>query len=368
MASISMIHGIFSIKLKLFDIFVLSYIFFSSAVFFSHSYLYNSYSLSYYQLTLTLSIQFIVMLILWFYSVKSPHDFVKYTNALVKLVLLICILVGVTLGLLLMVDINRVFDFYTKLTELQVLVNPFQTSDEGIALRFSGIFKSALNFGLLTSFCLFLLLGGRYNFRGKRVITVVLLLLLASTINRNAWLTFIFIGSVIFFVRIGVRKEYILWSIFSGSIFVILILLLFLNSVNTIEKSDSIIFKVSTLYSRIEIWSYWLSTLNFASALHGHGVVAGIGEKHLLIDNGFLYLVLNSGLVSMSILIICIFLLLKNAACLRGSDSDLAFFLVMGLPFTMILNNVVLDPMLMHLMFFYPVALLNKELMNEKYA
>ena len=230
MVSISMIHGIFSIKLKIFDIFVLSYIFFSSAVFFGHSYLYNSYSLSYYQLTLTLCIQFIVMLILWFYSAKSPHDFVKYTNSLVKLVLLICILVGVTLGLLLMVDINRVFDFYTKLTELQVLVNPFQTSDEGIALRFSGIFKSALNFGLLTSFCLFLLLGGRYNFRGKRVITFVLLLLLASTINRNAWLTFIFIGSVIFFVRIGVRKEYVLWSIFLGSIFVILILLLILNS------------------------------------------------------------------------------------------------------------------------------------------
>ena len=47
-----------------------------------------------------------------------------------------------------MVDLNLVFQFYGDLLDLGIIVNPFQTSDEAIAVRYSGIFNSALNFGM----------------------------------------------------------------------------------------------------------------------------------------------------------------------------------------------------------------------------
>ena len=100
--------------------------------------------------------------------------------------------------------------------------------------------------------------------------------------------------------------------------------------------------------------------------LYGHGVIAGMGEDHLYIDNGYIFMIVNSGIFSLAILLLCVFQLTHTAAKRKGTNSDLAFFLLLGLPVAMVFNNVVLDPMLMLLFFFYPIALIKKEAFNVK--
>ena len=75
-------------------------------------------------------------------------------------------------------------------------------------------------------------------------------------------------------------------------------------------------------------------------------------------------MIVNSGIFSLAILMLCVFQLTLTAARRRGPGSDLAFFLLLGLPVAMVFNNVVLDPMLMLLFFFYPIALIKKEVFN----
>ena len=89
-----------------------------------------------------------------------------------------------------------------------------------------------------------------------------------------------------------------------------------------------------------------------ASLFYGHGVIAGMGKEHLYIDNGYVFLMVNSGFFSLIFLLVSVYQMTVIGAKLRGPDSDLAFFLLLGLPVAMVFNNIVLDPLLMLLFFF----------------
>lgn len=354
----AILQGFRSIKIIRFDVFLLTYILYSSLVTSAHSLLYNPYALTSYQILVVFSFQCLTMLLLWYFSTKSPAAFVKVTNFVVRLALSGCILFGAILLTLVIVDLDLVFRFYGNLLELGIIVNPFQTSDDAIAVRYSGIFYSALNFGLFIVFSIILLFGDDTKVSKRKAVLFVLLLLLVSSFNRNAFITLAYVGGAYFLFKVGMKKNIVFPTMLFGLCFIVISLAFIVNLDGEIDQNNSFILSAHSLYSRLEIWSYWLNSLNIESFLYGYGVIAGMGEEHLYIDNGYIFMIVNSGIFSMGFLLLCVFQLTFTAAKRSGPDADLAFFLLLGLPVAMVFNNIVLDPMLMLLFFFYPIALI----------
>ena len=360
------LQGFRSLKFTRFDVLLLTYIFYSSMVTAAHSLLYNPYALTSYQIVIVFAFQCLTMLLLWYFSTNSPAVFVKVTNFVARLALLGCVLFGAILLTFVIVDLDLVFRFYGNLLELGIIVNPFQTSDESIAVRYSGIFYSALNFGMFIFFSIVLLLSKGIKGSRQKVAFFVLLLFLASSFNRNAFITFLYVSVAVFLVRAGFKKSIVFPAMLFGLSFIVIFLVFIVNLNGEIDQSNSFILSAHSLYSRFEIWAYWFNSLDIKAVLYGHGVIAGMGEDHLYIDNGYIFMIVNSGVFSLAILLLCVFQLTLTAAKRKGTNSDLAFFLLLGLPVAMVFNNVVLDPMLMLLFFFYPIALLKKEAFNGK--
>ena len=362
---IALLQGLSKVKLSIFDLTVVMYILYSSAVTLSHTIIYNPYSLTSYQVLVVLAFQLVSMLLLWFYALKDPDLLIGVTKLVAKYALICCVALASCLLVFVFVDLNLVFQFYSELMDLGVIVNPFQTSDDAIAVRFSGIFYSALNFGLFVVFCLIVVLGDNTNRHKGLVMFLVLVLLLLSSFNRNAMITFGFSSMAIILWRLGLQKVYVLMLMYLGLALIVGILIFIVNMESSIDRSDSFVLSAHSLYSRLEIWGYWLGTLDFRSLIYGHGVIAGMGDDHLYIDNGYVFLVVNSGIVSLLFLVYQMLHLAGKGAQLTSCGADVAFFLILGLPVAMIFNNVVLDPMLMLLFFFYPMALLNKAQIEE---
>lgn len=362
----AILQGFRSIKIVRFDVFLLTYILYSSMVTSAHSLLYNPYALTSYQIVVVFSFQCLTMLLLWYFSTKSPAVFVKVTNFVVKLALLGCVLFGGILLTLVLLDLDLVFRFYGNLLELGIIVNPFQTSDDAIAVRYSGIFYSALNFGLFIVFSIVLLLCEDIKDSKRKAALLVLLLLLASSFNRNAFITFVYVGGALLLFKAGMKKNIVFPAMLFGLCFIVIFLVFIVNLNGEFDQNNSFILSAHSLYSRFEIWSYWFNSLNIESVLYGYGVIAGMGEEHLYIDNGYIFMIVNSGIFSLAFLLLCVFQLTLIAAKRKGSGADLAFFLLLGLPVAMVFNNIVLDPMLMLLFFFYPIALIKDEASNGR--
>ena len=357
---IAILQGLSAVKLSIFDLTVVMYIVYSSLVTLSHSIIYNPYSMTSYQVFVVLAFQLVAMLLLWFYALKAPDILIGVTKLVAKYALICCVALASSLLIFVIVDLNLVFQFYSGLMDLGVIVNPFQASDDAIAVRFSGIFYSALNFGLFVVFCLIVVLGDNRSGHKSLVTLLVLVLLLLSSFNRNAMLTFGYCSTAIIFWRLGLHKVYVFMLMNLGLALIFGLLIFVVNMESSIDRSNSLVLSAHSLYSRFEIWGYWLGTLDFRSLIYGHGVIAGMGEDHLYIDNGYVFLVVNSGIISLMFVMYQMLHLAGKGAHLRGAEADVSFFLILGLPVAMIFNNVVLDPMLMLLFFFYPMALLKK--------
>jgi hypothetical protein len=361
---VAILQGFRALKFIQFDVLLLTYIFYSSMVTSAHLLLNNPYALTSYQIVVVFSFQCLTMLLLWYFSTKSPVVFVKVTNFVVRLAFLGCILFGAILLTLVIVDLDLVFRFYGNLLELGIIVNPFQTSDDAIAVRYSGIFYSALNFGLFIVFSIILLFCGDAKVSHRKFVLIVLLLLLASSFNRNAFITLAYVGGAFFLFKVGMKKNLVFPTMVFGLCFIVMSLAFIVNLEGEIDQNDSFILSAHSLYSRFEIWSYWFNFLNIESVLYGYGVIAGMGQEHLYIDNGYIFMIVNSGIFSLAFLLLCVFHLTFTAAKREGPDADLAFFLLLGLPVAMVFNNIVLDPMLMLLFFFYPLALIRGKASN----
>ena len=119
---VAILQSFRALKVVQFDILLLAYIFYSSMVTSAHLLLHNPYSLTSYQIVVVFSFQCLTMLLLWYFSTKSPAAFVTATNSAAKLALLGCILFAAIL-LLVIVDLDLVFRFYGNLLELGIIVN-----------------------------------------------------------------------------------------------------------------------------------------------------------------------------------------------------------------------------------------------------
>ena len=130
----------------------------------------------------------------------------------------------------------------------------------------------------------------------------VLILLLASTLNRNALITFAYISIAICLVRVGVQKNIVFLTMLFGLSLIFLLLIFIVNLDGSIDQGDSFILSSHSLYSRFEIWLYWINSLDLGSLFYGYGVIAGMGEEHLYIDNGYIFLILNSSFFPLALI------------------------------------------------------------------
>lgn len=280
----------------------------------------------------------------------------------------ITFIVSFSMFIFLMLDKDGVIDFFVKLMKVGVIVNPIQSHSEGIELRFSGIFYSALALALfcnvLIVYILFLI-----NSTWKKIVLlsfVVVLLLL--TINRNGIAMFA-ISLVSYLIYL---KSYRAFIFFITCVFIAVICCTLLipfalhlpfTSFFSFE-GGGILTKISTLFSR---FSAWLVILNFdhpIELLFGIGVVQGMGDSDFYIDNSFYYFVAQSGIFTLALFLVMmsyVFLKLRAMALMmRNSDSAMSIVLFTVGFFSMILNNSFYEIIYQIYFFALPIAQLVK--------
>lgn len=221
------------------------------------------------------------------------------------------------------VNYQSVLTFYGNLLAGGVIINPFQTSVEGIAIRFSGIFNSGF---LLASFCCVAInyLYFRHACSKSKFLLMYLLLFLIVilTYNRNGIIAFllgtIFIVTDKYFAK-AYSKLLATYFYFVLSTLCILPLILFYFSDSIFSniggaRDETALTKVSTLLSRIEAWIIVLKIDNIKDLLLGTGLVQGLGENNdnFYVDNGYLYLLNQGGLILLIFYLLCWMLMFSS--------------------------------------------------------
>ncbi|MEI9651340.1 O-antigen ligase family protein [Enterobacter ludwigii] len=269
------------------------------------------------QLLLALLMQSIVPVCLILFA--STDKVIRYQSLLTNIVRLtlkgnlICFVIY-----LVAVNFNyqKVIDFYSDLLASGVIVNPFQTSEAGLSIRFSGIFNSGF---LLASFCCIAInyiyfnhLLGKLKFLLLYVIIFVIVFL---TYNRNGIVAFL-ISTIFILADMYFTKAYAkLLTVYFYSVLLSLcilpaILVYYSDCVFSHISSasdETALTKVSTLLSRIEAWILVLKIDNVKDLLLGTGLVQGLGENNdaFYVDNGYLYLLSQGGLLLLIFYLIC---------------------------------------------------------------
>ncbi|HFF3789061.1 O-antigen ligase family protein [Enterobacter mori] len=221
------------------------------------------------------------------------------------------------------VNYQSVLNFYGNLLAGGVIINPFQTSVEGIAIRFSGIFNSGF---LLASFCCVAInyLYFRHACSKSKFLLMYLLLFLIVilTYNRNGIIAFL-LGTIFIVTDKYFAKAYskllatYFYFVLSTLCILPLILLYFSDSIFSNiggARDETALTKVSTLLSRIEAWIIVLKIDNIKDLLLGTGLVQGLGENNdnFYVDNGYLYLLNQGGLILLIFYLLCWMLMFSS--------------------------------------------------------
>lgn len=284
------------------------------------------------------------------------------------------------------IDYQSVLSFYSELVSKGIVTNPFQTSLEGVSLRFSGIFNSGF---LLATFCCLSLLYYYFNDNHGRLkfsfIYISLFLMVLSTYNRNGIITYI-IGTLFIFIHRYLFKFYSKAIAFSFyAIFTILsltpvVLTVYKNhilaSINT-YSDQSALTKVSTFFSRIDAWVSVLNVDSTNKFLFGTGLVQGLGDANdnFYVDNGYLYIFTQGGIVLFIIFFFSWGALFSslirglrycvNDLNLRNEISMSLLLMILSMIIAM-LNNLFFEPVFLTLVFM-KCLLVNKRI-NLYYA
>jgi len=235
---------------------------------------------------------------------NSPDLYNTVVNFILKLNILVLAIYLVAISL----NYQRVINFYSELLEGGAIINPFQTSEAGISIRFSGIFNSgfllAAFCGLAINYVYFNRVLGRFKFQ---VLYSILLIIVFLTYNRNGIIAFL-ISTIFILVNAYFYKAYtkLIVAYFSSlilALFIFPVILLYYSDYffTTISSAtdETALTKVSTLFSRIEAWIVVLKINNIKDLLIGTGLVQGLGENidNFYVDNGYLYILNQGGLL-----------------------------------------------------------------------
>lgn len=221
------------------------------------------------------------------------------------------------------INYQSVLNFYGNLLTGGVIINPFQTSVEGIAIRFSGIFNSGF---LLASFCCVAInyLYFRHACSKSKFLLMYLLLslIVILTYNRNGIIAFlistIFIATDRYFSKAYSKLLATYFCFVLSTLFILPLVLLYFNDsiFSNIggARDETALTKVSTLLSRIEAWVIILKIDNIKDLLLGTGLVQGLGENNdnFYVDNGYLYLLNQGGLILLIFYLLCWMLMFSS--------------------------------------------------------
>lgn len=251
--------------------------------------------------------------------------FVLKTNLLVFAIYLIAV----------NINYQSVLNFYGDLLTGGVIINPFQTSDAGITIRFSGIFNSGF---LLASFCCIAINYLYFKHTCSKsiflLLYILLFLMVVLTYNRNGILAFL-AGTIFMFVDKYFSKAYpkllaaYFYCVLVALCVLPLVLLYFDDSIFSNiggARDETALTKVSTLLSRVEAWVIVLQVDNIKDLLLGTGLVQGLGENNdnFYVDNGYLYLLNQGGLILLIFYILCwVWVFLSLMSGLKKYSNDI---------------------------------------------
>ncbi|EGO6620638.1 TPA: O53 family O-antigen polymerase [Escherichia coli] len=331
------------------------------------------------QLMLAVTIQYIfpIIIICLAGSGKLKLDiFDSLINIITKLTFLSLLI----FGLCVMYDSKMVEEFYSQLYNHGLIINPFQTSEEGITLRFSGIFSSGF---ILASYCCFAIIYYYFNKSVNRIkfafLFVGFVIMVVLTYNRNGMLAFA-VTSLFIMIHTYLRRYYLtlanLYYVFLiGILFIAPSFILYFgggiqNSYSSIDYSAFT--KLSTLFSRIDAWLQVLNINDVSRLLFGSGLVQGLGEDDMnfYVDNGYLYLLHQSGLIALVLYIATwsyMFISLsknlkkrRNHNFVSVDEINMCLLLIL-VSFTLaLLNNLFFEPVFLILVLMKCVTVNNK--------
>lgn len=333
------------------------------------------------QIFLALLIQCIVPVCLILFSCSdgiARNNFLF--NSVVSLILkmnVICLLVYI---IAISLNYQEVIDFYSGLLDGGVIINPFQTSESGIAIRFNGVFNSGF---LLSAFCVLAINYVYFNHAlGKfkfLLLYSIMLLITILTYNRNGIIAFL-IGTFFILVNNYFYKYYAkllvgyLYSLLLALFVFPIILIYFSDSIFSgisIAPDETALTKVSTLFSRIEAWVVVLKINDVKNLLFGTGLVQGLGENidDFYVDNGYLYLLNQGGILILifyviSWAVLCYSLLSALKKCssdsLLRNDIHMCLSLIALSMTIAFLNNFFFEPLFLILVLMKCLTVNNK--------
>lgn len=301
---------------------------------------------------------------------KDSHDFFYKIVRFLTSANIICFVIYIGA---INVDYKAVLNFYLLLAEKNLIVNPLQTSVAGISLRFSGIFNSGF---LLASFCCIAISYYFFECQVSKkkflLIYIILLIMTLSTYNRNGILAYC-LCSFFMFIYTYFRRSYttaltIYFYFLLALLLIIPCVLIYMGS--SIFSSVSFgtdqtaLTKVSTLVSRIDAWLTVLDINDAKELLFGTGLVQGLGDsmENFYVDNGYLYLLNQGGLLLLIFYLFCwgtVFIKLTkflNNSSLKADmvikrDVSLHLLLIVVSMTIAFLNNYFFEPIFQILVF-----------------
>ena len=218
---------------------------------------------------------------------------------ILNVIVFACFLIAINL------NYQRAIDFYSLLILQGVIVNPFQTSEAGISIRFNGVFNSAF---VLASFCCIAISYYYFRFSLSKFKFLILFCILSAMVilsyNRNGIIAYAVCSSFVLIYAYARNLYFKLTEVYFYTLLVMLIvfpcvILIYgdalFESIGA-ASDHSALTKVSTLFSRIDSWITVLDIDSLKELLIGTGLVQGLGDNNdnFYVDNGYLYL-LNQG-------------------------------------------------------------------------
>jgi hypothetical protein len=336
----------------------------------------NNYQYSHAQMFIILTFHSVLPIVLLLTVSNNPALFIFLIKKFLFFTGLLTLTVSYLVLALLIIDRDFIIELFSDLMNAGVIVNPMQTSESSVELRFSSIFSSAY---VLALFCNTMIAFALFYINHRFLKTMALLLIipiLFLTLNRNGLLISIFIFSSYFFYKIS-KKLFVYWTL-AAVLFIFILILITPLATHLAQElggfgiEETALTKLSTLNSRVNAWSEFLNINNLHNIFFGMGFVQGIAVTKFFIDNGFYYLLAQTGIGGSLLfyILICHNLKqqVKNVIEHKGSDSCLALLLFSAGFVSMFLNNSFFEPIYLLFYFAFPIAvtILNKRSNSSK--
>ncbi|MGS0724745.1 hypothetical protein ACVBKF_01055 [Shewanella sp. 0m-11] len=333
-----------------------------------HFFTVNRYGYDFVDLMIVVFFQGVVPIVLVCLGVNKPQKMFSVIKSSVFIVGYVNIAFSGALLIMYLLNPDGVIDFFVNLMKKNLIVNPIQTHEGGIELRFSGIFYSAYTFAL---YCNVMILFSLFYVESRLVKGVLLLAsfaMLLMSFNRNGMaLVFVSLSSYLCWRYFKSHFSMFMSLIFCGLFAVVMLIPLLLNfldfGLDTTNFSGAYT-KISTLMVRFIAWNDFLSISNIEDILLGKSFVQGIANTDFFIDNGFYYFISQTGLFSFFIFfIIAIFIFMKLIhfhLLNQNSDSAISLILFCGGLFSMMLNNSFYENIFLVYFWVFPIVYILK--------